>query len=155
MSYDRRLAAARAAMGEAGVGAMVVSGLVNIRYLTGFTGSNALVVIGPETATLLTDFRTLFADKGDATKVQADLAKLKADQIVVCVGVVGDIKVIQDLITNNATVKAARDKLTTDAKPISDDLAKLQADYQQLAADLKAQREGTGGTGGTGGTTTV
>ncbi len=75
MSYDRRLAAARAAMEEAGVGAMVVSGLVNIRYLTGFTGSNGLVVIGPEAATLLTDFRYQTASGPLRAWVDVELAE--------------------------------------------------------------------------------
>ena len=57
MNHAARLAAARAAMEAAEVDAMIVSGLINIRYLTGFTGSNALVVIGADTSTLLTDFR--------------------------------------------------------------------------------------------------
>jgi Xaa-Pro aminopeptidase len=75
MSYDRRLAAARAAMGEAGVGAMVVSGLVNVRYLTGFTGSNGLVVIGPQAATLLTDFRYQTASDPLRAWVDVELAE--------------------------------------------------------------------------------
>jgi Xaa-Pro aminopeptidase len=36
---------------------MVISNLVNVRYLTGFTGSNGLAVIGPQTRVFLTDFR--------------------------------------------------------------------------------------------------
>ena len=89
---------------------------------------------------------TLIGDKGDATKVQADLTKLKADQTAARTEIQGDFKAIQDLITNDPAVKAAREKLTTDAKPITDDLAKLQADFQQLAKDIKAQHDGTGGT---------
>jgi chromosome segregation ATPase len=99
--------------------------------------------------TLQSDFKTLLADRGDRTKAQADLAKLRADQTAARTEITGDLKAIQDAINNDTTVKAARDKLTADAKPITDDLAKLQADFQQLAADLKAQREGSGGTGGT------
>jgi Xaa-Pro aminopeptidase len=37
--------------------AIVVTNLVNLRYLTGYTGSNGLAVIGPETRVFLTDFR--------------------------------------------------------------------------------------------------
>jgi Xaa-Pro aminopeptidase len=57
VSHAARLAAARAAMEAAEVESMLVCDLTNIRYLTGFAGSNALVVIGPQTSTLLTDFR--------------------------------------------------------------------------------------------------
>jgi Xaa-Pro aminopeptidase len=37
--------------------AIVVTNLVNVRYLTGYTGSNGLAVIGPDTRSFLTDFR--------------------------------------------------------------------------------------------------
>ncbi len=37
--------------------AVIVSGLANIRYLTGFTGSSAMLVLAPEAAILLTDGR--------------------------------------------------------------------------------------------------
>jgi Xaa-Pro aminopeptidase len=46
-----------AALDGAGVDLMLVSNLVNVRYLTGFTGSNGLVLIGPNTRVFLTDFR--------------------------------------------------------------------------------------------------
>jgi Xaa-Pro aminopeptidase len=39
------------------VDAMVVTSLPNIRYLTGFSGSNALVVVSQQDVVLLTDFR--------------------------------------------------------------------------------------------------
>jgi Xaa-Pro aminopeptidase len=41
----------------AGVELMLVSNLINVRYLTGYTGSNGLVLIGPATRTFFTDFR--------------------------------------------------------------------------------------------------
>jgi Xaa-Pro aminopeptidase len=37
--------------------AILVTSLVNVRYLTGYTGSNGLAVIGPDTRTFITDFR--------------------------------------------------------------------------------------------------
>ena len=42
---------------EEGVDALLVTGLVNVRYLTGFTGSNALLVLGPGIRRFVTDFR--------------------------------------------------------------------------------------------------
>ncbi len=42
---------------EADVDLMVVSDLVNVRYLTGYTGSNGLVLVGPQQRAFLTDFR--------------------------------------------------------------------------------------------------
>jgi Xaa-Pro aminopeptidase len=44
-------------LAERGVDVMVVSNLVNVRYLTGFTGSNGLVLAGADTRAFLTDFR--------------------------------------------------------------------------------------------------
>jgi Xaa-Pro aminopeptidase len=50
-----------AELDEAGEGSgadlMLVTSLVNVRYLTGFTGSNGAVVIGPDTRVFFTDFR--------------------------------------------------------------------------------------------------
>ena len=36
---------------------LLVTGLVNVRYLTGYTGSNGLAIVGPGTRRFLTDFR--------------------------------------------------------------------------------------------------
>jgi len=46
-----------AALDGAGVDLLLVSNLINVRYLTGFTGSNGMAVIGPDTRVFLTDFR--------------------------------------------------------------------------------------------------
>ena len=42
---------------EVGVDLMLVTDLVNVRYLSGFTGSNGAVLAGPATPVFLTDFR--------------------------------------------------------------------------------------------------
>lgn len=44
-------------LAEADVDAMLVTDLVNVRYLTGYTGSNGLAVVGPQTRAFVTDFR--------------------------------------------------------------------------------------------------
>jgi Xaa-Pro aminopeptidase len=46
-----------AALDGAGVDLMLVTNLINVRYLTGYTGSNGLALIGPSTRVFLTDFR--------------------------------------------------------------------------------------------------
>jgi Xaa-Pro aminopeptidase len=46
-----------AALDGAGIDLLLVSNLVNVRYLSGYTGSNGLVLIGPDTRVFLTDFR--------------------------------------------------------------------------------------------------
>jgi Xaa-Pro aminopeptidase len=42
---------------EAGVDLLLVTNLVNVRYLTGYTGSNGLALVGPQTRVFITDFR--------------------------------------------------------------------------------------------------
>jgi Xaa-Pro aminopeptidase len=44
---------------ELGADLLMVTSLVNVRYLTGFTGSNGLALVGPETRIFVTDFRYL------------------------------------------------------------------------------------------------
>ena len=44
-------------LATAGAQAILVANLVNVRYLTGFTGSNALALIGPDVRAFATDFR--------------------------------------------------------------------------------------------------
>ena len=40
-----------------GVDAQLVTNLANVRYLTGYNGSNGLALVGPQTRTFITDFR--------------------------------------------------------------------------------------------------
>ena len=54
MSRADRVAARLA---ERGLDLLIVTDLVNLRYLTGFTGTNGLAVVGPDTRRFLTDFR--------------------------------------------------------------------------------------------------
>jgi Xaa-Pro aminopeptidase len=75
VNHAARLAAAREAMLAAGVEAMLVSGMANITYLSGFNGSNGLVVIGPERATLLTDFRYQTASEPLRAWIDVELAE--------------------------------------------------------------------------------
>ncbi len=67
MDVAGRLRRARAAVVELGCDALLVSSLVNVRYLCGFTGSAGLLVIGPDDAVLVTDGRY-------ATQAPAEIA---------------------------------------------------------------------------------
>jgi Xaa-Pro aminopeptidase len=42
---------------DAGIDVLLVGSLANVRYLTGYTGSNGLALVGPGTRVFLTDFR--------------------------------------------------------------------------------------------------
>lgn len=54
-----RLTRLRALTAERGLDRLLVTGAVNVRYLSGFSGSNGTLLIGAEEALLLTDFRYL------------------------------------------------------------------------------------------------
>lgn len=63
-----RLTRLRQSLAESGLDGLLVSALPNVRYLTGFSGSNALVVVTPNDCLLLTDFRY-------ATQVKTEVAR--------------------------------------------------------------------------------
>jgi Xaa-Pro aminopeptidase len=42
---------------QAGLDALLITDLVNVRYVTGYSGSNGLALVGPRTRSFLTDFR--------------------------------------------------------------------------------------------------
>jgi Xaa-Pro aminopeptidase len=42
---------------EAGIDLLLVTSLINVRYVTGYTGSNGLALVGPDTRLFVTDFR--------------------------------------------------------------------------------------------------
>lgn len=62
-----RIERLRASLASSGLDALLVCSLPNIRWLTGFSGSNAMVVLTPDDCALLTDFRY-------ATQVKHELA---------------------------------------------------------------------------------
>jgi Xaa-Pro aminopeptidase len=75
-----RTDAVLAAVAERELDALLVSNLVNIRWLTGFTGSNAAAVLGADIRRFVTDFRylTQVAEQIDdawATEIDSDLLK--------------------------------------------------------------------------------
>ncbi|MCY4195106.1 MAG: aminopeptidase P family N-terminal domain-containing protein, partial [bacterium] len=57
MDVGGRASRVRAAAAAAGCDALVVTNLVNVRYLTGFTGSAGLAWLGPDELVLVTDRR--------------------------------------------------------------------------------------------------
>jgi Xaa-Pro aminopeptidase len=59
--YSRRVDGVRAALAAENVDALLVTDLVNVRYLTGYGGSNGLVLVGSDGATFMTDFRYVTA----------------------------------------------------------------------------------------------
>ena len=68
---EKRLAALRASLAVAQLDALLVTSLPNIRYLTGFSGSNALLVVASGDAVLLTDFRYYGTGEGGGRRRRA------------------------------------------------------------------------------------
>jgi Xaa-Pro aminopeptidase len=70
-----RQSAVRAALQGEGLDGLLVTHLPNIRYLTGFTGSAALLLVHAQVTVLVTDFRYAAqapAEAGDAATVEVD-----------------------------------------------------------------------------------
>jgi Xaa-Pro aminopeptidase len=75
MDIASRIPRLRDRFEEAGCDALLVTRLVNIRYLTGFGGSAALLLVTPDTTTFVTDGRygEQAAEQLAAGKVEADV----------------------------------------------------------------------------------
>jgi Xaa-Pro aminopeptidase len=70
-----RQAALRAALEREGLDAVLIQHLPNIRYLTGFSGSAALLLVRPGAAVLISDFRyaaQAMQEVGNAARVEID-----------------------------------------------------------------------------------
>lgn len=76
---ERRLAALRASLVTAELDGLLVTSLPNIRYLTGFSGSNALLLVTARDTILFTDFRyqtQVAAESGDVATVVVEATSL-------------------------------------------------------------------------------
>jgi Xaa-Pro aminopeptidase len=76
---EARLAALRAALAARQVDGILLTYLPNIRYLTGFSGSNALVAVTAKAILLITDFRyqtQVKEEVGEFARVTIDLANV-------------------------------------------------------------------------------
>ncbi len=76
MEVASRLERLRTAMGEVGCDALVVTNLVDIRYLTGFSGSAGVCLVGPSETVLVTDGR--YRDQA-TTQIDAAGAAVRVD----------------------------------------------------------------------------
>ena len=68
--HEARRAALRSLVAEAGVDGALVTRLVNVRYLTGFTGSNGALLVTPTGAVLATDGRYITQSERQAPDVE-------------------------------------------------------------------------------------
>jgi len=97
MDLSGRLGRLRVAMDEAGCEALVISNLVNVRYLTGFSGSAALLVVCPDDAVLVTDGRY-------ATQGPSELARSGAPARVEALGVAEQAELLGELVRGLGTL---------------------------------------------------
>jgi Xaa-Pro aminopeptidase len=79
------------ALADRELDALLVTGLVNVRWLTGFTGSNGLAVLGPGVCRFVTDFRYLTqadeeVDAAWTHEIATDLLERAADALPARVG---------------------------------------------------------------------
>jgi Xaa-Pro aminopeptidase len=56
-----------ARLGDKQADLLLVTDVVNVRYLTGFTGSNAMAIVGPDVRRFLTDFRYVERAKAEVS----------------------------------------------------------------------------------------
>jgi Xaa-Pro aminopeptidase len=59
---------------DAGIDCLLVSALPNVRYLTGFTGSNGMCVVGPGIRRFVTDFRYVERARGEVREFDLERA---------------------------------------------------------------------------------
>ena len=67
----------RRRLAEPGIDSLLISDLTNIRWMTGFTGSNGWLVLGPDQLTLVTDGRY-----GEQASHQMSAAGITGDVLV-------------------------------------------------------------------------
>jgi Xaa-Pro aminopeptidase len=80
MSEAQRTERLVASLDGAGVDLMLVTNLVNLRYLTGFTGSNGLALVGPNTRIFMSDFRYI---EQAGVEVDKSFSRITASQDLV------------------------------------------------------------------------
>jgi len=68
--HEARRTALRALLADAGADGALVTRLVNVRYLTGFTGSNGALLVTPTSAVLATDGRYITQSERQAPDVE-------------------------------------------------------------------------------------
>ena len=57
MDTRKRLAALRRTLARERIGAMLISSVPNVSYMTGFTGDDSLALVTPDRKYVITDFR--------------------------------------------------------------------------------------------------
>jgi Xaa-Pro aminopeptidase len=106
-----------ALLGERELDRMLVTDLVNVRYLTGFTGTNGACVCGPGVRLFFTDFRyteraAAEVDGWESLTVEADWLKGIAEHLTGRVGFEDDQMSVR-------TLGKLKEKLAEDVEPVA------------------------------------
>jgi Xaa-Pro aminopeptidase len=109
-----RIRGVRAGLDEASIDGLLVTNIVNVRYLTGFNGSAGVLLVGPRRATLVTDgrYRTQAAeqlrDAGLADDVELCVGGTQAQRDALVTAVTGEGMARLGLEADNVTWAAKR-----------------------------------------------
>jgi Xaa-Pro aminopeptidase len=127
--YKARQKAAAEAARQLGADALLVNGLVSIRYLTGFTGSEATLVITGDTPLLLCDSRYTLQATAETSGCRVVEYKVKLDGIATVIRDSGCLRVAFDA---DKTVVSFFNRLTglladIEFVPLADQLEHLRA----------------------------
>jgi Xaa-Pro aminopeptidase len=115
LQVARRLDSLRAGLGDAGVDALVVTTLANVRYLTGFTGSAGMLAVTASAALLTTDgrYRTQSAEQvaaaGAAVEIEIGGVQAQRDALIARLGGARRVGLEADNVSWNASRRWADD----------------------------------------------
>jgi Xaa-Pro aminopeptidase len=87
-AWDARADRVAALVEEQGLDLLLVTNLLNVRYLTGFTGTNAAVLIGLARRAILTDFR--YVERAQRQITGYDVVRGRDDLLETVAGLVRD-----------------------------------------------------------------
>jgi Xaa-Pro aminopeptidase len=82
------------ALPDVGIDILLVTNLANVRYLTGYSGSNGVALVGPDTRTFITDFRYV---EQAAEEVDASFERRQAPQDL--------LAAVQDVLPGGGAVR--------------------------------------------------
>jgi Xaa-Pro aminopeptidase len=89
VNHADRLDRLAGALAGRGVDALFVTDLVNVRYLTGYAGSNGAVVVRADGATFLTDFR--YIEAAEPIRAFAEVRRCAQDIVGAAAGMLGEL----------------------------------------------------------------
>ena len=141
-----RLEALRSAMRDAGLAALLVTRMVNVRYLSGFTGSAGMLALRLDAARLVTDGRyrtqagSQLVESGSDALVELDVRSTAADAEAAVSAFFGDFEValedhsvtwaqLRRLEASFATPPVAGGRLVEDLRRVKD-----EAEIDRIAA---------------------